>query len=337
MAVSDDGGRVVHVVEKGREPPLYLGDRKILARTVWGGSLVVPSFNVDVALGVVRDGIIEPWTTRLVQELAGEGDTVINVGANFGYHTILAAYRVGPLGKVISVEANPHIVPYLINSIFWSGVPDRVTVFHCAAWDESGPELNFQFSPAYLGGGSASELWADPSEVPRSELWVDPSEVPTSDTLDGAIWDHRLAQVSATSTCRLLYGRDILVPFKVHARKIDDICEKIQAAHLLHMDIEGAEAFAIRGARELINRSPNLRIIFEWSAHRYVAGTEAARSAFKELWRWFGEQGFNVRKLETRLGDDGGIFLSAPVTFDHMCQDANGDYVAVRPHNDPWK
>ncbi len=325
MADSSGEAKVVHVVEKGREPPLYLGDRKILARTVWGGSLVVPSFNVDVALGVVRDGIIEPWTTRLVQELAKEGDTVINVGANFGYHTILAAYCVGHLGKVISIEANPHIVPYLINSIFWSGVPDRVTVFHCAAWGESGPELNFKFAPAYLGGGNASELWADQSTLS------------TSDTLDGAIWDHRLAHISADSNCRLHYGTDMVVPFKVRARKIDDVCENIEAAHLLHMDIEGAEAFAIIGARQLINRSPDLRIIFEWSAHRYIAGTEAARSAFRELWGWFQEKGFNVRRLETRIAANGGIFLSAPVTFDYMCQEANGDYVAVRPHNDPWK
>ena len=45
----------------------------ILCRTKWNGYVVVPGYNVDVAPGILRDGIIEPWTTRLVQEFLKRG------------------------------------------------------------------------------------------------------------------------------------------------------------------------------------------------------------------------------------------------------------------------
>ena len=101
------------------EPPIYLGDRKLLVQTKWGGHLVVPTYNFDVAIGAARDGVIEPWTTRLIQELVREGDVIINAGANFGYYAVLSAYHAGQRGKVIAIEANPHIIPYLIDSCYW--------------------------------------------------------------------------------------------------------------------------------------------------------------------------------------------------------------------------
>ena len=62
--------------------PLLPGE--LLVEASWGGFMVVPTFNLDVAIGVVRDGVIEPWTTRLVQDLLRPGDIYLNAGANFG-------------------------------------------------------------------------------------------------------------------------------------------------------------------------------------------------------------------------------------------------------------
>src|ERR1700683_4353013 len=99
-----------------RHSPIYLGDHKLLVRATWGGLMVIPTFNVDVVIGLVRDGVIEPWTTRLVQELLREGQVAINIGANFGYYPCLAGHIVGPSGKMIAVEANPHLIPFLMNT-----------------------------------------------------------------------------------------------------------------------------------------------------------------------------------------------------------------------------
>jgi len=309
----------------GRRPPLYLGDRRVLAETNWGGRLVVPSFNLDVAVGVVRDGVIEPWTTRLVEELTRERDVVVNIGANFGYYAVLAALRVGSEGRVIAVDANPHIIPYLVGSLYWSGVPDRAAVYHCAAWHESGQLLDFLFSPAYIGGASARRLWNSGGQ-----------NVPLATSIEDALWDERFVEIARDETGRVSLQTDRVVPFRVETRRLDDICAGLGEAHLLHLDIEGAEAFALRGARELIGRSPRIRIIFEWSASRYILGGEEAKAEFRELWRWLAEAGFYVRMLQPRTAPDGAIFVTAPVNYEHMVTEANGDYVAVRTHNDPW-
>src|SRR5207244_1660021 len=41
--------------------------------------------------------------------------------------------------------------------------------------------------------------------------------------------------------------------------------DRVAAVDLIHMDIEGAESLALRGAQQLIERSPALKIVTEWS------------------------------------------------------------------------
>lgn len=190
------------------DPPIYLGDRRLLVRTRWGGRLVVPTYNIDVAIGAARDGLIEPWTTRLVQELVREGDVVINAGANFGYYSVLSAQIVGAGGRVIAIEANPHIVPYLIASCFWSGVSNRVAIYSCAAWHKSGETLTFFFSPAFLGAGSATELWS--SESPQG---------PARETIDEAMWDETFVRANTDELGRVQL--DAPVRFQATTRTIE--------------------------------------------------------------------------------------------------------------------
>lgn len=63
-------------------------------------------------------------------------------------------------------------------------------------------------------------------------------------------------------------GHDAYYPqkFQVPAARLDDIFPAhTPPMDLLRIDIEGAEPLALRGAEGLIRRSPNLRIVAEWS------------------------------------------------------------------------
>ncbi|HXT16804.1 MAG TPA: FkbM family methyltransferase [Gemmatimonadaceae bacterium] len=51
-------------------------------------------------------GTTEPAIQRLFARLVSPGDTVIDVGANIGFFTLIAARLVGPKGCVIAVEAS---------------------------------------------------------------------------------------------------------------------------------------------------------------------------------------------------------------------------------------
>ncbi|MCE2744466.1 MAG: FkbM family methyltransferase [Burkholderiales bacterium] len=55
----------------------------------------------------------EPLSTKVVCENLQPGDTFLDIGANFGYFSLLAAHKVGSAGRVIAVEASPDVLPHL--------------------------------------------------------------------------------------------------------------------------------------------------------------------------------------------------------------------------------
>ena len=54
-------------------------------------------------------GTYEPQETLLLPALVGPGDTCVDVGAHWGYFSLLAAARGGPKGRVLAVEADPRV------------------------------------------------------------------------------------------------------------------------------------------------------------------------------------------------------------------------------------
>jgi FkbM family methyltransferase len=64
-------------------------------------------------------------------------DVFVDVGANIGYLTIVAAMAVGPKGKVFSFEANPRIFEYLKRNVALNGL-SNVTMRNCALGKTNG-------------------------------------------------------------------------------------------------------------------------------------------------------------------------------------------------------
>ena len=56
---------------------------------------------------MVRFGLWEPRETALIRGQLGPGDTFIDVGANFGYYTVIASKLVGEPGQVTAFEPDP--------------------------------------------------------------------------------------------------------------------------------------------------------------------------------------------------------------------------------------
>jgi FkbM family methyltransferase len=57
---------------------------------------------------LLRDGSIESLTSALYGKLLHQGDRYIDIGAQIGYHTLLARRCIGPEGQVIAVEPQPY-------------------------------------------------------------------------------------------------------------------------------------------------------------------------------------------------------------------------------------
>jgi FkbM family methyltransferase len=65
-----------------------------------------------------RFGVYEPETSLFILDNMNAGDVFLDIGAHFGYFSLLASKIAGPSGKVISIEAMPTTYSMLVNNIF---------------------------------------------------------------------------------------------------------------------------------------------------------------------------------------------------------------------------
>jgi len=93
-----------------------------------------------LAMCLAEFGDVERGLRLFLEATLSPGDVFVDVGANIGLHTVVAARHVGVNGRVVAIEAMPRTVRHLRASLRLSGVEDRVLVHECAAGaqDESG-------------------------------------------------------------------------------------------------------------------------------------------------------------------------------------------------------
>lgn len=69
----------------------------------------------------LRSGRYEPHLTSVFERYCRPGMTVVDVGANLGYYSLLAAKLVGPSGRVIALEPNSENCRLLLSSLRLGG------------------------------------------------------------------------------------------------------------------------------------------------------------------------------------------------------------------------
>jgi len=131
-------------------------------------------------------GRYEPQETALLRRILRPGMTFVDVGANWGYFTLMAFDAVGPSGTVLSVEADPRAAGALRANLDANGF-DSARVFAVAAADRAGRlsmqdylpgagELgNFGLAQAttLTPGGRAFEIAARPLDDVLDEAGVE--------------------------------------------------------------------------------------------------------------------------------------------------------------------
>ena len=77
-------------------------------------------------------GVYEPRLTRRIHDLARRGGTLVDVGANLGYFSLVWA-AVRPDNRVLAFEASPRNIGILRRNIARNGFERRIEVFPFAA------------------------------------------------------------------------------------------------------------------------------------------------------------------------------------------------------------
>jgi FkbM family methyltransferase len=111
-------------------------------------------------------GVYEPELSRLFLKLSGEGGLLVDVGANFGYFSLLWC-GLGKENRSIAFEASPKVLPHIRENIAINDLAGRIDLRELAASNTAGT-LCFDLGPAEQtgwGGISKSMQGGDVVEV----------------------------------------------------------------------------------------------------------------------------------------------------------------------------
>jgi FkbM family methyltransferase len=112
--------------------PVYLGDHTVLARILGNYKIYLDSRDQGFASHLMLDGYWEIWLTIFIAQHVRAGMVVADVGANFGYYSLLLGGLVGPEGHVYAIEPNREAATKLQHSIALNGFGSRTTVINAA-------------------------------------------------------------------------------------------------------------------------------------------------------------------------------------------------------------
>jgi FkbM family methyltransferase len=100
----------------------------------------------------------EPYNTKIFRRIVRPGDVALDVGANFGWFTVLFARWVGEAGHVHAFEPVPYIRKLAEETIALNGVGSRVTLNQVGLGRENATSPIFTFSGLPHGHASGTDL-----------------------------------------------------------------------------------------------------------------------------------------------------------------------------------
>lgn len=86
---------------------------------------------------LLRDGCLEPITCTLMSKLLQGGDTYVDVGAQIGFHSLVARSLVGADGRVVAIEPQPYNCEKILRNSRLNGF-DNVVLIVAAAGEYDG-------------------------------------------------------------------------------------------------------------------------------------------------------------------------------------------------------
>lgn len=248
--------------------------RGISVETFWGGRFtgIVPE---AVTTMIRRTGYLDAPVCRALLQHLHAGNVFLDVGAHFGFFSLLASQVVGYHGRIVSVEAMPSTFSQLERNVLENAPFENIATIQCAAGDKAG-ELEFSdFGLTFSSLNSAFDM-----RGPRA----------------------RRRHVASTSVT-------------VQVEPLDDIVERLSLARLdlVKIDTESSEHLVLAGFERSLRRfSPKVCIEVSDATPEEAEHSEHIISFMRENgyrpFRYYGSTLVEVRKEEP-TGYDNFLFL----------------------------
>ena len=171
------------------------------------------------------DLVHEEATTTLFKQIVKAGDVVLDLGANIGYFTLLAAKLVGEKGKVYAFEPEPNNFGYLRKNVEMNNYKN-VSAYQKAVSDTNG----------------------------KARLFICPYDS----------GHHTINQPNGIKKYRPDHRGEI-EEIEIDVIALDDFLrDKTQRVDVIKIDIEGAEVLAFDGMKNLLKENQNVKIFLEF-------------------------------------------------------------------------
>jgi FkbM family methyltransferase len=240
---------------------IYLGHDRLLIESRTGLRLYLDTRDIVLTPLLALKGDWEPEVTHALRRVIRPGMTFIDVGANVGYFTLIAAQILHGNGQIHSFEADPQMHQLLVDNINLNWFFEGVHAHQKAVYSEE-TNLRFHKRLKYQANSSIAELTAD-------EL-ASINDVSESFEVEALRLDHYIEQAAA--------GR----------------------VDVIKIDVEGAEPRVFQGMAQTIENNPDLRIICEWSPSQLYQ-TGSSPTEFLAILRDYGFLIRTVEAPETIL------------------------------------
>lgn len=131
----------------------YIGNNKMLVKVVYNGMLTISATDLSLMPSLVTNGYIEMPLTKFFINNVKPGCTVVDIGTNVGYFTILAGMLVGNKGKVYGYEANVNVFHLLQDNVSMNWLTQQIQIQNKAIYSKN-TNLEFNVSTIFQGDSS---------------------------------------------------------------------------------------------------------------------------------------------------------------------------------------
>lgn len=147
-------------VSRRRAVGAYYGGQRLLCRLLGDFLAFVDSRDLMLGPRLVLDGFWEAWVTLALARHLKPGMWCVDVGACYGYYTLLMAAACGPEGRVVACEPNPLLAEkYLPQNLALNGFYHGVEICPNVVGNVDGQEVSFALHQGDFATSSL-EPWA---------------------------------------------------------------------------------------------------------------------------------------------------------------------------------
>ncbi|MFV0542729.1 MAG: FkbM family methyltransferase [Marinicella pacifica] len=208
----------------------YLGDYVSICKILGRFHCFIDTRDRTLGAHLLTKGFWEIQNTECIAKRVTKDMTVIDVGANFGYFTLLMCGLVGNgKGKVYSIEANPKVFNFLKDSVSLNALLSKTQLLNFAIYNEKCNNLQFTYGNNGSLNGRIQSLKAKPNKLSTNEQVIN-----------------------------------------VKGNTLDNLIPENEKVDFIKVDIEGAEEMFWHGSKRIRKDNDDLKILMEFNPNRYA-------------------------------------------------------------------